>query len=141
MTRREAKRLRGVVEQAVQSLDDKTAIQVIPFYPRFEDLIGIEVNQGFKFRYNDKLWRTEQPTYTFVDTYIPGDTGTESLFSEINETNEGSIDSPIPYNNNMELMEGLYYVQNDVIYRCTRSTGQPVYHDLSALVGLYVEQV
>ena len=104
-------------------------------------MIGIEVNQGFKFRYNDRLWRTEQPTYTFVDTYIPGDTGTESLFSEINETDEGSIDRPIPYNNNMELMEGLYYIQNDVIYRCTRSTGQPVYHDLSALVGLYVEQV
>ena len=141
MTRREAKRLRGVVEQAVQSLDDKTAIQVIPFYPRFEDLIGIEVNQGFKFRYNELLWRTEQPTYTFVDTYLPGDTGTESLFSEINETEEGTVDNPIPYNNNMELTEGLYYIQNDVIYRCTRSTGQPVYHDLSALVGLYVEQV
>ena len=141
MTRREAKRLRGVVEQAVQSLDDKTAIQVIPFYPRFEDLIGIEVNQGFKFRYNELLWRIEQPTYTFVDTYLPGDTGTESLFSEINETEEGTVDNPIPYNNNMELTEGLYYIQNDVIYRCTRSTGQPVYHDLSALVGLYVEQV
>jgi len=28
-----------------------------------------------------------------------------------------------------------------VLYKCTRDTGDPVYHDLSALVGIYVELV
>lgn len=30
---------------------------------------------------------------------------------------------------------------NNVIYRCTRDTGNPVYHALAALVGLYVTEV
>ena len=40
---------------------------------------------------------------------------------------------------NMELFEGLYYIQNGIVYLCTRNTEQPVYHALSDLVGLYVE--
>ena len=39
----------------------------------------------------------------------------------------------------MELFAGKYYSQNGVVYKCTRNSGQPVYHELSALVGLYVE--
>ena len=39
----------------------------------------------------------------------------------------------------MELTEGLYYSQNGIVYLCIRSSGQPVYHALSDLVGLYVE--
>lgn len=39
----------------------------------------------------------------------------------------------------MELLEGKYYTQGGVVYRCTRDTGQAVYQDLSALVGIYVE--
>jgi hypothetical protein len=39
----------------------------------------------------------------------------------------------------MELTEGLYYIEYDVVYLCIRSSGQPVYHELNALVGLYVE--
>ena len=34
-----------------------------------------------------------------------------------------------------------YYKQSGVLYRCIRSSGQPLYHDLSALVGNYVEVV
>ena len=33
------------------------------------------------------------------------------------------------------------YMQGGVLYKCTRDTGNPVYHDLSALVGIYVELV
>ena len=39
----------------------------------------------------------------------------------------------------MALVSGLYSMQDWVIYRCTRDTGDPVYHKLSELVGLYVE--
>ena len=37
------------------------------------------------------------------------------------------------------LEEGKHYHQEFVIYRCVRSTGQPVYHRLEEMVGLYVE--
>ena len=39
----------------------------------------------------------------------------------------------------MALTAGLYYVQDYVIYLCTRDTGNPVYNPLAELVGLYVE--
>ena len=39
----------------------------------------------------------------------------------------------------MELEETKYYTQNEVLYYCFRSTGQPVFNDLADLVGIYVE--
>ena len=48
---------------------------------------------------------------------------------------------PSPYDGNMELLVGLYYVQNGVTYLCNRNTGQPVYNALADLVGMYFEEV
>ena len=67
--------------------------------------------------------------------------GTESLFSKVDETHAGTVEDPIPFKKNMEIFEGLYYTQYDVLYRCIRGSGQPMYHDLSLLVGSYVEVV
>ena len=61
------------------------------------------------------------------------------MWEEICEAHAGTAEDPIPYNNNMELIEGLYYIQDGVVYRCNRSTGQAVYNPLNELVGLYVE--
>lgn len=36
---------------------------------------------------------------------------------------------------------GKYYSQSGKTYLCNRDTGNPVYHPLSALVGLYVTVV
>lgn len=77
--------------------------------------------------------------HTFQADWEPG-VGTESLYTCINEEHDGSKYDPIPYEGNMELLEGLYYVQDGVVYLCTRDTGSPVYHDLAALVGHYVER-
>ena len=46
---------------------------------------------------------------------------------------------PIPYDGNMALESGKYYIQDDVVYLCNRDTSQPVYNALSELVELYVE--
>ena len=51
---------------------------------------------------------------------------------------EGSLELPIQYiTGETPLVEGKYYSQNGVTYLCNRSE-TVVYHDLSALVGLYV---
>lgn len=65
-------------------------------------------------------------------------TSTAALYEEINETHAGTIDDPIPYNNNMELVQGKYYTQDGIVYLCSRGTGQAVYNPLKDLVGLYV---
>ena len=72
--------------------------------------------------------------------WAPGN-GTESLFVVIDKEHAGTLEDPIPYEGNMELFNGKYYIQNEVIYLCTRDSGAPLYHDLSSLVGLYVEEV
>ena len=41
----------------------------------------------------------------------------------------------------MALTAGLYYVQGDAVYLCTRDTVKPVYNALAELVGLYVDVV
>lgn len=138
-----ARQLRPVIEQAAQSLDDSTALTAVELFPQWNKLVkdGTTVKKGFRFQYGTRLYRTEQPEYTFVETYVPGSTGTESLFSKVDESHAGTIEDPIPYETNMEIYEGLYYSQNGVTYLCIRDSGQPLYHDLSALLGNYVEAV
>ena len=138
-----ALQIRPVIEQASQSLEDAVALTAVELFPQWEALVkeGRTVQKGFRFQHEGKLYRTEQPTYTFVEHYVPGTSGTESLFSKVDETHKGTIDDPIPYEQNMEIYKGLYYIQYDVIYLCIRDSGQPLYHDLSDLVGSYVEVV
>lgn len=134
---------RKVYDTAAGYLTDAEALTVKGVYWQWEDLVkaGTTVDRGYRFRYGDSLWRTEQPKYTFVPNQIPGAQGMESLFSVIDETHKGTMEDPIPYSKNMEIYKGLYYTQNDVLYLCIRDSGQPLYHDLSALVGSYVEVV
>lgn len=136
-----ALQLRPVIEKASQSLEDAVALTAVELFPKWKDLVkkGEEVEKSFRFQHDNKLYRTEQPKYIFVSHYVPGSVGTESLFSKVDETHKGTIDDPIPYEKNMEIFKGLYYSQNDVVYLCIRDSGQPLYHDLSALVGSYVE--
>ena len=138
-----ALQLRPVMEQAAQSLDDTTALTAVELFPKWKELVekSEKVTKGFRFQYGGKLYRTEQPEYIFVEQYVPGTVGTESLFSKVDESHAGTIEDPIPYETNMEIYEGLYYSQNGVTYLCIRSSGQPLYHDLSVLVGNYVEAV
>lgn len=107
------------------------------------NLLEKKLDAGFKVNHNDKLYKTRQVISTVLDQegYIPGEVGSESLYEEINETNKGTIDDPIPYNNNMELFSGKYYSQKGVTYKCIRNTEQAVYQDLSDFVGNYVEKV
>lgn len=138
-----ALQLRPVMEQAAQSLEDAVALTAVELFPQWDALVeeGKTVLIGFRFQYGNTLYRTEQPEYTFVAHYVPGSVGTESLFSKVDETHAGTIDDPIPYEANMEIYEGKYYSQYDVLYLCIRDSGQPLYHDLSVLVGSYVEVV
>ena len=138
-----ALQLRPVLEQAAQSLEDAVALTAVELFPYWKELVVANktVERGFRFQHDGKLYRTEQPSYTFVEHYVPGAPGMESLFSVVDEDHKGTKEDPITYERNMEIFNGLYYTQNGVLYRCIRDSGQPLYHDLSALVGSYVEVV
>lgn len=121
-------------------LSDAESLKRKHLYPEWASFIGKSLDTGFKVLYEGRLYKVRQPIAVVLENQAPSQL-TAALYEEINETAAGTIDDPIPYNNNMELFEGLYYSQNKVVYKCTRSTGQAVYHDLSALVGIYVQKI
>lgn len=135
----EAKAYRAAIEAGANAVErsDLDALAVKDIYPAWDTLIGQTVAVDFKLTYDGKLYKVIQ-AHTIQSDWIPG-VGTESLYAVIDEGHAGTLDDPIPYEGNMELTEGLYYIQDEIVYLCTRSSGQPVYHALSALVGLYVE--
>lgn len=120
-------------------IDDQTSLRMINYYPVFNDIIGQTVKMGFKFTYQGKLYKTIQDNLLIQEHYAPG-VGTESLYTRIDEEHDGDIYDPIPYEGNMALINGKYYVQNGVTYKCIRDTVNPVYNVLNELVGLYVEE-
>lgn len=136
MKRSEAENLRKVIETASQSLDDNTALTAICLHPEW--VAGIAYSVGFKVQRNDKLWRVVQ-AHTSQVGWEPENVA--SLWEQINETHSGELSDPIPYDGNMALENGKYYIQNGVIYLCNRDTVNPVYNALADLVGLYVEVV
>lgn len=130
-----------LIKQQVNTLnvDDQTALRMVEFYPEWNGLIGQTVDKaGFRFTYGGKLYKTIPANHTFQADWVPG-VGTESLYTRIDEEHDGTQYDPIPYDGNMALESGKYYIQNDVIYLCTRDTVNPVYNPLSELVGIYVE--
>ena len=139
MKLKDAKMYRAAIEAGANAVErsDLDALAVKDIYPAWDSLIGQTVNVDFKLTHDGKLYKVIQ-AHTVQSDWIPG-VGTESLYAVIDEGHAGTLDDPIPYDGNMELTEGLYYSQDGIVYLCTRSTGQPVYHALGDLVGLYVE--
>lgn len=133
----ESEVLAMLIPQQINTLavDDNMALRMLDFYPEWTADTAYTV--GYKVRKDGKLWRVVQ-AHTSQTGWEPENAA--SLWEQINETHAGTIDDPIPYSGNMALTAGLYYMQDWVIYKCTRDTGNPVYHALSELVGLYVEK-
>ena len=134
----QAKRLRVAMDAAGAALTDADALVCRAIYRQWAELTGATVEKGYRFLHGGELYRTEQPLYTFVAHYVPGAAGTGSLFSRIDETHAGTAEDPIPYGGDMALEEGKHYTEGGTLYRCTRSTGTPVFARLAELVGLYV---
>ena len=118
------------------SVDDNMALRMKGFYPEWS--AGQAYAAGYKVQYNGKLWRCKDPGHTSQAGWEPS-INTASLWEEICESHDGTLEDPIPYSGNMALENGKYYIQHDIIYKCVRDTGAPVYNALNELVGIYVE--
>lgn len=136
MKRSEALNLRKHIENAVQSLPDAAALEAVVLHPVWK--AGIAYTAGYKAQRNGKLWRCRQAN-TSQSGREPENV--PALWEEICETHDGTLYDPIPYEGNMALVAGLYYIQDGVTYLCSRDTVSPVYHALRELVGIYVEEV
>lgn len=148
------KRTNELIKRNTEEMNDLglsavDALEVVEWFPEFLVDEGFKegdtLTKGKKFKYEGKLYAVLQD-HIILAHYYPS-TNTASLYVKVtpdyNEEGEemGTIENPIPYDGNMVLENGKYYSQDGVTYLCNRDSGNPVYHALKDLVGLYVEVV
>ena len=131
-----ARAMRAAILAGSRHLDDATAATAPMLFPRWK--VGMECAAGDRLCHEGKLYRVMQAHVAQAD-WTPD--AAVSLYERIDAVHAGTVGDPIPYEGNMVLTVGLYYVQGGVVYRCIRDTGIPVYATLAGLVGLYVEAV
>lgn len=137
-----------VARMSAQALGDVEALKVKAIYSTWEELVFdgyVAAEQGYKFTHNGELYKTVNTNQRFQADWIPGQ-GTESIFTRIDEIHSGALADPIPVAVNMEYEKGLYYVENDQVYRMNREgmeDGEKIVLQFlpSTLVGQYFELV
>ena len=67
-------------------LTDEEAITYISVYPEYK--VGVDYKQNWIFRYGEDLYRVGQD-HTSQEQWVPGEEGTESLYSKIEITEAG----------------------------------------------------
>ena len=67
-------------------LSDNEAVLLEEFYPKWT--VGFDYKQNWIIRYGDNLYRIGQD-HTSQEQWVPGETGTEALYSKIEITEEG----------------------------------------------------
>ena len=110
------------------------------YFPKWEELLGQIEPIGFLFTHDGVLYEVLQE-HIFAAEWVPGN-GTESLYMVVQKEHSGTIDDPIPWAHNMELVSGRYYIGKEVLYLCIRDSGIGMSFDLADLVaGGFVEAV
>lgn len=131
-------KIKNLLREKVAEQTDEEALENIELFPTWQSRIGVQVEQGERLYYDDKLYKVQQ-THTPQEDWRPD--AVASLYVQvIAECDAGTIDNPIAYEVNMELVEGKYYTEEGVKYLCVRALAQSVWH-LADLVGNYVEVV
>lgn len=87
----------------------------------------------------DGLWRVRQE-HKAQKHYAPS-IHTAALYERIVKDHAGTKDDPIPYTPPMEIFDGKYYIQDNILYLCTRNSEQALTHNLNELVNIYVKVV
>lgn len=125
-------------------LPDEQAVNIPYCYPSWDSYIGkplTKLNEQGKenrIEYNGELWKVRQDIPAVLKNQAPS-IETASLYERIDEQHAGTLEDPIPYANTMTVYNGKYYIEEGIIYKCIRDSGQPLYATCASLVGNYFE--
>lgn len=103
-----------------------------------ENGVAIHYEVDDRRRYNDVVYQCRQAHDAQghqTPDIIP------ALWLRLDVEHAGTMEDPIPYATGMEIFNGKYYIENDVLYLCNRDSGTALYNNLADLVGHYVETV
>ena len=131
-----------VLEQYNSRIDisDNEALDRMLVIYDWDYYIGKQLKAGQVMVYEGTVFRVRQDIAEVLSVYPPS-LATAALYEKIVLTATGEADDPIPYTPPMEIFNGKHYIEDSVVYRCTRDSDTALSHKLSALVGLYVEVV
>ena len=125
------------------------ALAVQEFFPVWGEeggaaAFGTDVPVGFRLRVvegeSDTLYEVLQ-AHKLQENWKPG-IDTASLYKVVEAGHAGTKEDPIPWQQGMELENGKFYTDKDVLYECIRDSGMPMAYDLKDLVsGGFVEVV
>ena len=116
-------------------LDDTQAAKLTLCYDPWKTDTAYKV--GDRVLCDGKLWKCRQ-AHTSQENWKPS-INTASLWEVINVENAGTLEDPIPYDQTMTVFNGKYYLEEGIIYKCIRDSGQPLYATCASLVGNYFE--
>lgn len=135
---------RTTKEINTMNLSNTEALSVKEFYPVWS-ADSVSVEKGEKYQFNGHLYEVVQ-SHTTQSNWSPENQS--SLWVEVVEGHAGTLEDPIPYNEELNplwqgmiLEEGKYYTQSGTVYKCTRDSGIKLTQNLADLVGHYVEQI
>ena len=120
-------------------IDNNEALEYMAIIYPWDYYLDKVLTEGMMVTYEDKPWRVRQ-THTAMEVYPPS-LATASLYEIIDKEHDGTLEDPIPYAPPMEIFKGKHYIEDGVLYLCTRNSEVAISHNLSALVGLYVETI
>lgn len=119
----------------LDELNDTEASKIPLCYDSWKTDTAYKV--GDRVECDGKLWKCRQ-AHTSQENWKPT-VKTASLWEVINVENAGTLDDPIPYDQTMTVYNGKYYLEDGIIYKCVRDSGQPLYATCASLVGNYFE--
>lgn len=136
----QSKNLKVMMEKQAQTsflleLPDVEAAKILLCYDSWKTDTAYKV--GDRVESDGKLWKCRQ-AHTSQEDWKPS-IRTASLWEVINVENAGTLDDPIPYDQTMTVYNGKYYLEDGIIYKCVRDSGQPLYATCASLVGNYFE--
>lgn len=124
----EARKLRPLIEKAVQSLPVNDALQAKTLHPEWGELVKLgkvdtDGKSGYRFRYDGdgELYACVHGNPEFQADWVPG-VGTSALYIRVDEAHSGSADDAIPADRGMEYVYGLHYLdpEDGKVYLCSR---------------------
>lgn len=130
--------LQTAISYTVANIPDQQALDCISIFPTWESYIGKSMPEGVRTQYEGKLYKSRQEIPAVLANQPPG-IETAALYVVIDQEHEGTLEDPIPYDQMMEVFAGKYYLEDGIIYKCIRDSGQPLYATCASLVGNYFQ--